>query len=103
MQATDFLNVFLKAGTRREWVKPEQVIHHVHRESNHSADVLKNIPIEVQRHLTLLSSNNAMFEAAKAQLQDALVRAGYDHQLVSWLLCVTFTSFPVCKDISSVR
>ena len=44
--------------------------------------VLKNIPIEVQRRLTLPSSNNAMFEAAKAPFQDALVRAGYDHQLV---------------------
>ena len=84
MQATDFLDVFLdlKAGTHRAWVKPEQVIHYVHRESNHPAHVLKNIPIEVQRRLTLLSSNNAMFEAAKAPFQDALVRAGYDHQLV---------------------
>ena len=84
MQATDFLDVFLdlKAGTHRAKVKPEQVIHYVHRESNHPAHVLKNIPIEVQRRLILLSSNNTMFKAAKAPFQDALVRASYDHQLV---------------------
>ena len=45
-------------------------------ESNHPAHVLENIPIEVQRRLTLLSSNNTMFEAAKALFQDALARAG---------------------------
>ena len=54
----------------------EQVIHHVHRESNHPAHVLRNITIEVQRRLTLLSSNHTMFEPAKAPFQDALTRAG---------------------------
>ena len=84
LQVTDFLDVLLdlKEGTHRAWVKPEQIIHYVHRESNHPAHVLKNIPLEVQRRLTTLSSNQAMFEAAKAPFQDALQRAGYDHQLI---------------------
>ena len=83
LKVTDFLDVLLdlKSGTHRAWVKPEHIIHYVHRESNHPAHVLKNIPLEVQRRLTSLSSNQAMFEAAKGPFQDALLRAGYDHLL----------------------
>ena len=69
-------------GTYRAWVKPEQVIHYVHRESNHPNHVIKNIPFEVQRRLTLLSSNQAMFEAAKEPFQEALRRAGYKETLI---------------------
>ena len=84
LQVTDFLDVLLdlKQGTHRAWVKPEQIIHYVNRESNHPAHVLKNIPLEVQRRLTTLSSSQAMFEAAKGPFQDALQRAGYDHHLI---------------------
>ena len=84
MQVTDFLDVLfnLKEGTHRAWVKPEQVIHYVHRESNHPAHVLKNIPAEVERRLSALSSNREMFEAAKGPFQDALKRAGYNKELV---------------------
>ena len=54
LKVTEFLDVLLdlKSGTHRAWVKPEQVIHYVHRESNHPAHVLKNIPLEVQRRLS---------------------------------------------------
>ena len=83
MRVTDFLDVLfdLKEGTHRAWVKPEQVIHYVHQESNHPAHVLKNIPAEVERRLSLLSSSKEMFEAAKGPFQDALKRAGYNKQL----------------------
>ena len=83
MRVTDFLDVLfdLKQGTHRAWVKPEQVIHYVHRESNHPAHILKNIPAEVERRLSLLSSNKEMFEAAKGPFEDALKRAGYNKQL----------------------
>ena len=83
MQVTDFLDVLfdLKQGTHRAWVKPEQVIHYVHRESNHPAHILKNIPAEVERRLSLLSTNEEMFEAAKWPFQDALRRAGYNQNL----------------------
>ena len=41
MQVTDFLDVLfdLKQGTYRAWVKPEQVIHYMHRESNHPTQI----------------------------------------------------------------
>ena len=83
MQVTDFLDVLfdLKQGTHRAWVKPEQVIHYVHCESNHPKHILKNIPAEVERRLSLLSSNKEMFELAKGPFQDALRRAGYDQNL----------------------
>ena len=77
LKVTEFLDVLLdlNSGTYRAWIKPEQIINYVHKESNHPAHIIKNIPLEVQRRLNLLSSNIDMLEASKGPFHEALERA----------------------------
>ena len=49
--------------------------------SNHPPMVLKNIPTGVNRRLSRISSNQEVFDNAKAPVQEALNKSGYKHVL----------------------
>ena len=79
----DFLDVTLNLATEshKPYHKPGDNIKYVHVDSNHPPSTLKNIPLGVNRRLSDISSNQAIFEAAAPLYQEALDKAGYKHKL----------------------
>jgi hypothetical protein len=53
----------------------------VHRLSNHPPTILKNIPANVNKRLSSISSDEKMFESAAPCYQEAIKKSGYDYQL----------------------
>ena len=54
---------------------------YVHRLSNHPPALLKNIPQNINKRLTNISSTEQVFTEATAPYQQALEESGYDHKL----------------------
>ncbi|KAJ8034175.1 hypothetical protein HOLleu_20901 [Holothuria leucospilota] len=63
------------------YMKQNNTSLYVHRESNHPPSIIKNIPKAVNRRLSTISSNDAVFDAAAPPYQEALTKSGYQHQL----------------------
>ena len=61
--------------------KPNNVINYVHKKSNHPPTILKNIPANINRRLSSISSSKEIFDAAVPPYQEALDKAGYDYKL----------------------
>ena len=83
LEATDFLDIFfdLRAGTYRSFVKDGDLPTYVHGQSNHPPSVLKNIGLGVNKRLSMLNSNQQLFEQAVPVYQEALRRSKHNHQL----------------------
>ena len=84
LKVVEFLDVELNpsTGTHRPFNKPNNTILYVDANSNHPNDIKKNIPLAVQKRLSLLSSNEQIFMQAAPPYQEALDKAGYKkHQL----------------------
>ena len=71
----------LGKGEHRSYRKPNNIPVYVHAQSNHPPAVKKSLPIEVNRRLNVLNSNEAAFNFQAPMYQDALNKAGYKHQL----------------------
>ena len=71
----------LEEGTYKPFTKPNDVPLYVHRLSNHPKCITDNIPEAVNRRLSGLSSNEAMFLNSVEVYQDALNKAGYKFKL----------------------
>ena len=84
LKVTDFLDVefYLITGTHRPYNKPNNTILYVNVKSDHPHSVIKNIPLAVQKRLSLLSSNEQIFNEAAPQYQEALDKSGHTHKLV---------------------
>jgi len=65
----------------KPYTKPNNKILYVHRQSNHPPAVLKNIPLNINKMLTNISSSKEVFEESIAPYQQALKESGYDHKL----------------------
>ena len=80
----NFLDVTLNltTGSHRAYTKPNTTILYINNLSNHPPTILKNIPLEVNRRLCRLSSSKEEFLAVVPPYQEALDKAGYNHQLV---------------------
>ena len=79
----DFLDITmdLRSATYKPYTKPNNNLLYVHRESNHPPSVIKNIPESINRRLSNISSNEAIFANAAPQYQEALKKSGYNHEL----------------------
>jgi len=79
----DFLDVTfdLTSGSYKPYMKPNNKLLYVHRQSNHPPALLKNIPLNINKRLTNISSSKEVFDAAIAPYQKALQESGYDHKL----------------------
>ena len=62
-------------------MKPNNKLLYVHRLSNHPPALLKNIPQNINKRLTNISSNEQVFNEAIAPYQQALEESGYDFKL----------------------
>ena len=62
-------------------MKPNHTPTYVHRESNHPKSILQNIPLSINKRLSLISSNEEVFKSAIPPYQEALEKSGYDFKL----------------------
>ena len=61
--------------------KPNDTPLYVHSKSNHPPNILKNIPLSVNKRLSNISANETVFEEAAQPYQEALDWGGYTHKL----------------------
>ena len=79
----NFLDVTLDlpSGSYKPFMKPNNKGLHVHRQSNHPPALLKNIPDNINKRLTSISSSQKVFDDAIPPYQKALDESGYKHKL----------------------
>jgi len=79
----NFLDVTLNLNnnTHTPYTKPSNTILYVHKNSNHPPAITKNLPDNINRRLTTLSSNEHEFNKAAPPYQKALNDSGYTHKL----------------------
>ena len=79
----NFLDVTLDlaSGSYKPFMKPNNKILYVHQESNHPPALLKNIPKNINKRLTSISSSKKVFNDAIPPYQKALDESGYNHKL----------------------
>ena len=82
-KAINFLDVTLDltSGSYKPFMKPNNKILYVHRQSNHPPSLLKNIPENINKRLTSISSSQKVFDEAIPPYQKALDESGYRHKL----------------------
>ena len=68
-------------GLHRPYIKPNTKPQYVHAKSNHPKSILKNIPANVNKRLSMLSSNEEVFNSSTKLHQEALKDSGYTHKL----------------------
>ena len=61
--------------------KTNNEINYIHKQSNHSPSIIKQLPSSVERRLSKLSSNEKIFNDSIPIYQEALIKAGYNHKL----------------------
>ena len=83
-KVVNFLDVTfnLANGTFKPYIKPNNTLLYVHSQSNHPPLLLKNIPLNINKRLSSISSNQDVFNETIAQYQRALDESGYNHKLV---------------------
>ena len=79
----NFLDVTfdLSSGTYKPYMKPNNKLLYVHRLSNHPPTLLKNIPQNINKRLTNISSDEQVFNEAIAPYQQPLEESGYNFKL----------------------
>ena len=79
-QVTDFLDVKfnLASHTHEPYCKPGNNPLYINVNSNHPKHITKHIPIMIEKRLSMLSSNEAIFNAHKPMYKKALRDQGYN-------------------------
>ena len=72
----------MKNGSYKPFIKQNDEPEYVNKLSNHPPEVLKNIPIGINKRLVNISANKEVFEAATDIYQNELTKCGYAHHLV---------------------
>ena len=82
-QIVQFLDVEfdIRDGSFKPYLKQGDVPLYVNAKSNHPPHILKNIPLSINKRLSSLSSNEAMFNSVSPAYQEALIKAGYNFEL----------------------
>ena len=82
-EIVNFLDVTLDLTNRsfKPLMKPNNKILHVHRQSNHPPALLKNIPQNINKRLSCISSTQQVFNEAIPLYQKALDESGYSFKL----------------------
>ena len=83
LKKVDFLDVTLALDDDeyKPYHKPNSLPQYVNNLSNHPPSVLRNIPANINKRLSSISSSEKMFEQAAPIYQEAIKKSGYDFQL----------------------
>ena len=60
---------------------PDNQTNYIHNEWNHPPNILKQIPINIEKRLSTLSKNETIFNESKPYYQEALQKSGFNHNL----------------------
>ena len=71
----------LTDGSYKPYMKPNNKLSYVHQQGNHPPALLKNIPLNINKRLTNISSSKEVFDESITPYQQALKESGYDHKL----------------------
>ncbi len=71
----------IASGNYKPYMKPNNKLLYVHRQSNHPPALLKNIPHNINKRLNNISSCKDVFDEAIPPYQKALQESGYDYKL----------------------
>ena len=84
MKIADFLDTTLNltTGTTSPYRKPDDETNYIHADSDHPPNIIQQLPLSVEKRLSMLSSSEAIFNEAKDYYQNALQRNGHTHTLV---------------------
>ena len=79
LSITDFLDVTfdLNNGTYCPYKKPGKTLLYINKNSNHPPSIIKNLPNNIVKRVSDLSSNSEQFNKAKNTYQRALIQSGY--------------------------
>ena len=83
LTVTDFLDVTfdLSNGKYSPFRKPDSKPLYVHSKSNHPPSIIKELPNMINRRLSSLSYDEAVFNSSKAPYEEALRDSGYPSSL----------------------
>lgn len=79
----NFLDVIfdLTSESYKPYMKPNNKLLYVHRQSNHPPEILKNIPENINKRLNSISSSKKVLDASILPHQKALDESGYKYKL----------------------
>ena len=79
LKIVDFLDATfnLKNGTYRPYKKPNDPLLYVNTSSNHPPQVIKHMPISINKTLNKNSSSKEIFSETKSEYKTALKNSGY--------------------------
>jgi len=79
----NFLDVTfdLTSGSYKPYMKPNNKLLYVHSQSNHPPALQNNIPDNINKRLTSISSSKEVFDAAITPYQKAIDESGYNFKL----------------------
>ena len=83
MKIINFLDVTLNLSTGKyqPYSKPNNVPLYVNSKSNHPPNILRNIPLSINKRLSQISSDKDSFNNTSAEYQRAIDSSGYNHKL----------------------
>ena len=83
MKVVNYLDVTfnLNDGTYKPYTKPNNEFKYIHKNTNHSPSVIRQIPLSIESRLFTLSFNKKIFQEALPPYQKALRNSGYRHTL----------------------
>ena len=71
----------LNDGSYKPYHKDTDETNYIHSSSDHPPNIIKQIPISIEKRLSTLSSSKQIFDESKKHYQEALNRCGYTHTL----------------------
>ena len=82
-EVVDFLRVTLNLTdyTYKPYPKPNDEICYIHKESNHSPSITKQLPVSIETRLSKISWNEKVFSESVSIYQEALNKSGHNHKL----------------------
>ena len=83
LKVVDYLDLTfnLNDGSYRPYRKPDDETSYIHVDSDHPPIIIKQVPIAIERRLSVLSSSEQIFDEAKGHYQEALEKSGHKYTL----------------------
>jgi hypothetical protein len=81
VKIVNYLDVTLNLtnGTFQPYRKPDNITSYIHTQSNHPPNIIKQVPLAIEKRISNLSANEEIFKAATPFYEDALRKSGYNH------------------------
>lgn len=79
LKIVDFLDLTLNLSENsyKPYKKPNDNLLYINTESNHPPEIIKQIPISINKRLNQNSSSEQIFNASKTEYEEALKQSGY--------------------------